>query len=568
MRRLLLCPFLLFLLFSSASPAQKKPFIKKYPSLFWEITGNGLKKPSYLFGTMHVSNKMVFHLSDSFYYAMRSTDAVALELNPEIWQDEMFRFQKAQINLAYFSMGKMNDYLKESSFELGRYEDNIRRALIEEPTVVNNLLYRSYQSSADFEENTYLDLYIYQTGRKLGKRPAGVENYIESERLMMEAYQDMAKDKSKRRFDNDGESMYDIQKKIQQAYRNGDLDLMDSLQAMTSSSSAFIEKFLYVRNEIQANSIDTIIKKNSLFVGVGAAHLPGPRGVIELLRKKGYRLRPIFMQDTDASQKEEIDKLKVPVVFRQEITPDGKIELKLPGKLYKREEARGNESWQYADMNNGSYYMLTRVRTHAAMFGHNEKVVFNKVDSMLYENIPGKILKKTGINKNGYPGLDITNRTRRGDLQRYEILVTPYEVLVFKMSGSDNYVEGIEADQFFSSIKVKPVMPTKWTAFEPAQGGFKITFPKTTNEAYNKNTNDGTGRWEYESFDNSNGNAYMVWKKSLYNFNFLEEDAFDLGLMNESFKSSDIINKQLLQKEGFGKAGRYINCKYAVKDGS
>lgn len=568
MRRFLLFTFLLSLLFFSASNAQKKPLVKKYPSLFWEITGNGLQKPSYLFGTMHVSSKMVFHLSDSFYYAMRNTDAVALELNPEIWQDEMFRFQKAQMNLARFSMGRMNDYVKESSFELDRYEDDIKRALMEEPTVVNNLLYRSYQSSADFEENTYLDLYIYQTGRKLGKQPAGVENYLESERLMMEAYRDMAKEKNKRHADNDGESIYDIQKKIQQAYRNGDLDLMDSLQAITSNSSAFSEKFLYVRNQIQANSIDTIIKKHSLFVGVGAAHLPGPRGVIELLRKKGYKLRPIFMQDRDASQKDEIDKLKVPVIFRQETTQDGKIELQLPGKLYKREDARGNESWQFADMNNGSYYMLTRVSTHAAMLGHSETVVINKVDSMLYENIPGRILKKIVINKNGYPGFDITNRTRRGDLQRYEVLVTPYEVLVFKMSGNDNYVEGKEADLFFNSINVKPIMQNKWLSFKPLQGGFNVIFPKTPNEIYNKNTNDGTGRWEYESFDNMNDNAYMVWKKSVYNFNFIDEDTFDLGLIDESFKRSEIINKQLSRRVGYGKDGPYLESKFSLKDGS
>jgi uncharacterized protein YbaP (TraB family) len=568
MRRFLLSPFLLLILFFSASYAQKRPVIKKYPSLFWEITGNGLKKPSYLFGTMHVSSKMVFHLSDSFYYAMRSTDAVALELNPEIWQDEMFRLQKAQINLARFSLGKMNDYLKESSFALDRYEDDIKRALMEEPTVVNNLLYRSYQPSADFEENTYLDLYIYQTGRKLGKQAAGVENYIESERLMMEAYQDMAKDKNKRRFDNDGESMYDIQKKIQQAYRNGDLDLMDSLQNMTSSSAAFAEKFLYVRNVIQANSIDTILKKRSLFVGVGAAHLPGTRGVIELLRKKGYKLRPIFMQDRDASQKEEIDKMKVPVTFRKETTQDGKIELQLPGKLYRREDARGNESWQYADMNNGSYYMLTRVRTHAAMLGHNDKVVLDKVDSMLYENIPGRILKKTPISKNGYQGFDITNRTRRGDLQRYQLLVTPFEVLVFKMSGSDNYIEGREADLFFNSIKIRPLPANKWSSFEPAQGGFTVDFPKMANESYNKNTGDGTGRWEYESIDNTNGNAYMLWKKSLHNFNFIEEDTFDLALITESFKSSVIVDKQLWHKAGAEKGVQFLKSKFSLKDGS
>jgi len=68
----------------------------KYPSLFWEINGNGLKKPSYLFGTMHVSNKMVFHLSDSFYNAIRNTDMVVLELNPEYWQKDMVRMDAAQ----------------------------------------------------------------------------------------------------------------------------------------------------------------------------------------------------------------------------------------------------------------------------------------------------------------------------------------------------------------------------------------------------------------------------------------------------------------------------------------
>src|SRR5205085_1014948 len=185
----------------------------------------------------------------------RSTDAVALELNPEGWQDQMFRLQKAQIDLGKFTRPIMNDYINEKSFQLQKYEDDVKRALSEEPTVVNNLLYRSYQTRADFEENTYLDLYIYQTGRKLGKQPAGVEDYMESERLMLEAYADMAKEKNKKTLDTDGESMFDLEKKMQEAYRKGDLDLMDSLQRMTETSAAFTEKFLFLRNTIQANSI-------------------------------------------------------------------------------------------------------------------------------------------------------------------------------------------------------------------------------------------------------------------------------------------------------------------------
>src|SRR6187549_3085703 len=86
---------------------------KNYPSLLWQITGNGLKKPSYLFGTMHVSNKLAFHLSDSFYYALKNVDAVALELNPDLWQKQMVRMNKLNENYAEFTQVAGNDYLTE-----------------------------------------------------------------------------------------------------------------------------------------------------------------------------------------------------------------------------------------------------------------------------------------------------------------------------------------------------------------------------------------------------------------------------------------------------------------------
>jgi len=171
---------------------------KKYPALLWEITGNGLKKPSYLFGTMHVSSKLVFHLSDSFYLDIRNAEVVALELDPQLWQDQLFRFQKMQTNLRFYTQGTPGDYINERSFQLEKYDDKLKSALSDEPTIINGLLYRTFQSRADFEEDTYLDLYIYQTGKKLGKQATGVEDYFQTEQLVMEAAQDMMKDKKKK----------------------------------------------------------------------------------------------------------------------------------------------------------------------------------------------------------------------------------------------------------------------------------------------------------------------------------------------------------------------------------
>src|SRR5579871_86115 len=549
-------------------PAQQKD-IKKYPALLWEITGNGLKKPSYLFGTMHVSSKMVFHLSDSFYLGIKNADVVALELDPQLWQDQLFRYQKMQNNLRFYTQGAPGDNITEKSFQLEKYEDKLKSALSEEPTLINGLLYRTFQPSADFEEDTYLDLYIYQTGKKLGKQATGVENYFETERLIFEASQDMMKDKKRKTYDNDGEGMYDIEKRTQDAYRKGDLDLLDSLEKIMQSSEAYMEKFLYRRNEIQANSIDSIVRKHSLFVGVGAAHLPGKRGVIELLRKKGYKLRPIIMQDRDASQRDDIEKVKVPVNFSSFSSDDHLFSVQLPGKLYKRIDNRANESWQYADMSNGAYYMVTRVKTHADFLGQNEEVVLKKVDSLLYENIPGKILKKTTIVKNGYRGFDITNKTRRGDIQRYNILVTPYEVLVFKMSGNNNYVDGKEADQFFNSVSVKNNNPDKgWENFKPSRGGFSIKLPQTPFESHDNSNYDGVPCWQYEAIDSTNGDAYLIYRKNIQNYHFIEEDTFLLDLAEESFGLSDYVNQEISRQQGSYKGFSSLDAVYLLKNGN
>ena len=545
--------------------AQKKSQ-GKYPSLMWEISGKGLAKPSYLFGTMHVSSKLAFHLSDSFYYAIKSCDAVGLELNPQVWQPEMYRMEDAQRNIRAYTVDAANDYLNENSFKLKEYEAQLKIALSEAPAQVNGLLYRSFTPTADFEENTYLDLYIYQTGRKLGKRAAGVEDFFETEKLIIEAYQDMMKEKKKKKTNTGDENYYELEKKIQDAYRKGDLDLMDSLQKLISISDAFTEKFLYKRNEIQANSIDSILKKQSLFVGVGAAHLPGDRGVIELLRKMGYNLRPVKMADRDADQKDKIDKLKVPVEMQHITTEDGFVQLRMPGKLYKRTDSKAGKSWQYADMENGSYYMISRVKTNAGLVLQSEAAVLKKIDSLLYESIPGKIIQKHTITKNKYTGYDIINKTRRGDLQRYNILVTPFEVLIFKMSGNDDYVNGKEADEFFSSIQLSE-QKNGWNNYATAKSGFSMQLPQQPYTFFNRDHEDDLNEWQYAATDKNTGAAYVVWKKNLQNYRFLEEDTFDISLIEESFKRGEYIEKQTSRKQTIFNGFPALDMQFALKSG-
>ncbi len=521
---------------------------RKYPSLLWEISGKGIKKPSYLIGTMHVSNKMAFNLPDSFYFALRSADVVALENNPESWQDDMSRFEIGMEPVDNNDLDNLpSQYLTQTAIKFYRYYGKLQRALSSNPSALNNLLYRNYGTeSSDFEEDTYLDMYIFQCGKKWGKKIAGVETYEQSMRLMMEAYKDAAKDKKKkdRSYGDFNASLSND--KLQEAYHTGNLDLLDSINRYNSSSEAFDEKFIYQRNLIQAHSIDSIIHAgSSLFVGVGAAHLPGDRGVIELLRSMGYSLRPVKMGERASKQKELVDKIRVPVVFHTETAEDGAYSVDVPGKLYRLAEDAALKQAQYADMGNGSYYMVTRLMTNAWMWNQNKEDVKSKVDSLLYEHIPGKIISRSNIERNGYQGLDIINRTRRGDLQRYNIFITPFEVIFFKMSGTGDYVkQGTEAEKFFSSIKFKENIKyaSNWNSFSPSFGGFTVQFPE---QPYTGND----GSWIFDAKDPVTNNFYRVTRTDVNNYRFLGEDSFDLTLLNESFKSSSFINKQLETKQ-------------------
>ncbi|MES2430354.1 MAG: TraB/GumN family protein [Bacteroidota bacterium] len=552
----------------------KKPE-KKYQSLLWEITGNGIKKPSYLFGTMHISNKLAFHLADSFFTAIKNVDVVALEINPAEWQDDYSKPNAYSKNSLYGMdnyrslFGVPASYIHKNTFAIDKYENNIKYALAIEPAMINGMLYRTYEYGADFEEDTYLDMYIFQLGSKLGKRLTGVENFEESEKLIAEAYKDAAKDKSRK--DYDDYVSYDPEETpytLEDAYRKGDLDHLDSIENKRLGNKAFLEKFLFKRNDIQAFSIDSIIKnKNSLFVGVGSAHLPGERGVIELLRKMGYKLRPIKWGERDGTQKEAIDKIRVPVTFTTIPSDDSAFTVAIPGnKFYTFGAANDLNIKQYADMGNGAYYMVSRIKTNALWRGDNTNIVKEKVDSLLYENIPGKILSKTIITKNGYKGFDITNRTRRGNVQRYNIFITPFEILVFKISGIGDYVtEGEEAKRFFNSITFKESAgDNSWVNFEPQTGGFKLTVPNTP--FLQKDI--GNDRLEYTSYDSKENIIYTLMQTTIHNYDFIEEDTFDLNLMDESFSSSDIIEKTISRQQGKLQGYPILNCKYQLKDGS
>ncbi|MBX9853710.1 MAG: TraB/GumN family protein [Cytophagaceae bacterium] len=549
-RKALAVNFLMGFIFIHISPNEALSQTgQKYQGLLWEITGNGLKKPSYLYGTMHVSNKVAFRLSDTFFLALKNCDMVALEINPETFMEDL-------LNSSYMSEFKSSgfsfrdyDNFYESAFSAS-IPDNKKLAgiLSKDHNFANYLLYRSMYTNENFEENTYLDLFIFQAGKKLNKKVYGLEDVNTTLELSMKSYMPEEGDEEEEE-PQDYMDYYDDREdgvdNIEDAYRKGDLDILDSLTKKRTPKK-FIKYMLYYRNELMADKMDSLMKHNSLFTGIGAAHLPGEKGVIELLRKKGYTVRPVVtVNKTSAKMRDKIDNTVYKLSYSNQSSGDSAFRCNLPSKMVEhssyseytgsfRQEGYTYKEYFCPEMVNGAYYTITRMNTYAPLEDVSPEYILKRIDSLLYENIPGKILKKKAITHEGMPGYDIINKTRRGDLQRYKIFVSPLELYVFKLSGVGDFVN-VEGEKFFSSISVKNKQVTGWSSFTPKSGGFKLSMPGQMVIEDNVKETSSKRQYFIQSYDEANKDYFMFMKAVYHDMNYIEEDSFELSYMAKKF---------------------------------
>jgi uncharacterized protein YbaP (TraB family) len=518
---IILCPLLFF------SQSQKK-----YSGLLWKISGNGLKKPSYLYGTMHVSNRVAYYLSEQFFDALKSVDVVGLETNPGEWLENMEQTGE----LDQLSQFKSSEYygrdFYKSTFAVSFPEKRMLQGILSyDPDIIDGLLYRQNRAKENFEENTYIDLFIFQSASKLNKQVISLENFTQSEiQARLSALPDEETEQ-----ENGYKDSYSSFQKIEDAYRDGNLDMLDSLSKLNSSKNT--QRYLIDnRNVFFAQTIDSVLKTKSLFSGVGAAHLPGENGLIELLRKKGYTLEAVQSKVSKKSNatREQLDAQVKGVNFQKVFVKDSVFSVSLPGKLSQIINLENVKYYIYADMVNGSFYTIVRLNYFGPLFNVSAQQMMQKVDSLLFEYIPGKIISKKEILSNtGLKGIELINKTRRGDEQHYQLFFTDLEMILFKLGGKNQYATGAEAKQFFNSIQFRNKTENAVT-FAPKTKGFEIKVPAN----YNYAKNDGAsviGLVEDVYAYSKTKNQFCGLKHAVYNdFNYLEEDTFELNQLSKN----------------------------------
>jgi uncharacterized protein YbaP (TraB family) len=556
---IILCciPALVFCIFFQAS-AQR---LQK--GLLWEITGKGLSKPSYLYGTMHVSSKLAFNLSDSFFIAIKNCDRVALETSPENWLEEFMstRFMSHMIRVQNSGGAAGSNPITIGDFTWFKEfysKDYIKLALSKDPNMLNQLMFRHTSNKQDFEEDTYLDLYIFQVASKLRKPVVSVEELDESLGLVMQAYTDMYPEDRERKYNPN------FDQQLEEYYRQADLEQIDSLMQKQGYSETYFDRMLYTRNKNMAASMDSFMRLGPLFTGVGAAHLPGEKGLISQLRQMGYTVRAVNLGHRNAAMRNKLDKIEVPVTYRRFTSADGLFSIDAPGKLLAMPDNAMTQQYLYTDMMNGSFYVVNRIKILTTFLGYSEEYVKKSVDSLLYEYIPGNIMSMKPLEINGYKAYDIVNRTRRGDMQYYRIVFTPLELFVVKTGGKGNYVKK-NGLQFIRSFVVNRPNATP-EKLHDEKNGFEITLPAqpVVNFGPTALSNYSPGVHLFQLIDND-GSKYFILKQTKINKEYLEEDSVELNLVEKGFTERlglQRTGRNYRSAEGFP----YLTCTYANEE--
>lgn len=503
---------LAFLLLSTVTFAQKEK------TLFWEISGNGLTKNSYLYGTMHVSDKVSYHLSDAFFKNLLNADIVSNESDPETWDDILELMKTKELDAPYNFYTTF--YLKPTD------KKEISTAFVNE-NYFTNMLSGIEGAQADFQENTVLDMFIYQTGRKYKKRIVGLENAKGSILSIIKIKQEEAKP--------DDKNIEKLMKIIRNGnfnetlkgyYREKDIVMLDSIYKLMMSKKAH-DVMITNRNRIMTRSIDSLARTGSLFSAVGAAHLAGKEGIIQMLRTKGYTVTPIIdeISENGQKQKKAIEDFFPNPGFTITSTADEMIKMPLNKKLIRSKDNIGSP-----DFTNGGAINLKRIPLKQFLDKKNELYNPKSLDSLFFENIAGEINEKTYFKEDNYVGYDIKNTSKNGNSQHWRFYVTPLELITVSMTGPGNYTKQFDKE-IFDNIKIKP-FKNSWDKITPKKGGFSVEAP-SFNTIYGNN--DELSNIEIQAFDSTEKAYYFVTERTLNNVNFLEDSEFEQKQIHYEF---------------------------------
>lgn len=275
--------------------------------LLWKVTGRDTCKPSYLFGTIHLETSKYIDSIPGLRDAIASVDAVYGEIQMDSLTDNNVRM-RALNNLIAPPDSTIDKLLTKEEYQLvDSVVNSYFMGMITLETLSNlkpvalSSQLSVMQMKKYFPEQLgiidVIDVGVQAAGRELGKRIGGLETIEMQINMLYGTPLDVQAQELVNfcRMDND---IINYSKELCDAYHAQDLETLEKLfllegEGVDEMANEIIEKLAYERNRRWMNTITEIIPREGLLLAVGAGHLVGKDGLIELLRRDGYTVEPV-----------------------------------------------------------------------------------------------------------------------------------------------------------------------------------------------------------------------------------------------------------------------------------
>lgn len=259
-------------------------------SLLWKITGKNLQKPSYLFGTIHIFCEDNFAFKPKVSKALNSAEQLYLEIDMDDGK-EMQSLMEA-VQLKGKTLKDLIDDEKEAEIDalmkkilgVGLEQFNQSR-----PFAIYAML--AYKSAGCALPITY-EMELMNAVKKNSIDVYGLETAAEQLKMIERSGMDDANSLLDHLKNQDENTKIFI--RLSDLYRQENLTELNRLVVDYSEDMGYsMEYILDERNKNWVKKMPEIMQDKSVFFAVGAGHLAGENGVINLLKKNGYTVEAV-----------------------------------------------------------------------------------------------------------------------------------------------------------------------------------------------------------------------------------------------------------------------------------
>jgi uncharacterized protein YbaP (TraB family) len=267
---------------------------KEGNTLLWKISGNGLAKESYLFGTIHLLCADDAKLSDNMKKVIRDADEVYFEVDMDNLIDIFGAMSKMKMKgdttlrdlLSADDYEKVKAYFEEKGSQLPfsaleKYKPILAASLLE-------------GGSLPCDNTAVMEQVIMTEAKENDKRIKGLETMAFQAGILDSIPYKIQAEQLLKYVTDAGTGSDTEMSEMWKAYNEQDLKKLEELLVKSDIGvNNYTDLLLYRRNHNWVKKLKTLLPEKSLLVAVGAGHLPGEQGVINLLRKEGYTITPV-----------------------------------------------------------------------------------------------------------------------------------------------------------------------------------------------------------------------------------------------------------------------------------